>query len=798
MPEPLHSQLFDQGNWTDVEKWVWQKASNGEIADFNEKFNDQPELKPDTAEDWTAARLISNSFLESILVGPYKNSLPRRGLRIVGAWFTQKIDLSNARLITELWLDKCRFEQSVNFYSMRTDDFISIVKSFFVADLNLNYFIADGTLNLKGIKVRGDLSMSYLTIAKNLFLNDGAECANVHLQTSRIGGDLNLQGVKISGTIDMSGIYISGDLQMQDSPEHSNILLVGAKVDGQVIFSRSAAKDTVDMDGIVIGSDLFIRQSTFSEDLNLTGAKIGGQVVLNSSIIHGQLDLDGISVGSDVMIREGAELTGIDLTSAQIKGQLDLSKIKISGELDASGLIVDSDLLLTDSNLYKELTLSGAIIGGDLILEDSKVEGNLNMNNLEMKGRLTMRGITTMKDINLRTTQVQGPASFYKCDIGNSLILERFSTSISLFIQQTNTVNVDIRNARIGDQLEIAGSKLTGPLSMNYLNVKNQFKLINSSEFSDVLMIGGTVGGQCDLINIKVNGSFDMQSVAIDGNFYIRNNYFGNKFSLIDSDIERSVMISGNTLIYVDLGGSSVKAELQIGEKGMGNDWKKDAFLNLRNAKTNILSDGGPDSWPKNLNLDGFTYSGLGQGARGEGDENNIALRKYPWFKKWLAREVPFSAQPYFQLASLLDRLGHGEMANSILYASKERERKKAWEKKLLPKWFGFSLLNITIGYGYGGRYFRSLIWVLGFVLIGIYVVGTVDYGAMYRASLLDRIGFSVDKLIPVIELNDKYKLDFDGWQLGYFYVHKIIGFLLTSFVIAGFSGITKKSSPAD
>jgi len=42
---------------------------------------------------------------------------------------------------------------------------------------------------------------------------------------------------------------------------------------------------------------------------------------------------------------------------------------------------------------------------------------------------------------------------------------------------------------------------------------------------------------------------------------------------------------------------------------------------------------------------------------------------------------------------------------------------------------------------------------------------GTVDMGEMQDAGLPDRIGFSLDLLLPVIELNDKYKIDFDGWQ---------------------------------
>jgi hypothetical protein len=76
---------------------------------------------------------------------------------------------------------------------------------------------------------------------------------------------------------------------------------------------------------------------------------------------------------------------------------------------------------------------------------------------------------------------------------------------------------------------------------------------------------------------------------------------------------------------------------------------------------------------------------------------------------------------------------------------------------------------------------------------LGVLIVGTVDTGKMESACILDRIGFSLDLLLPVIQFNDKYKIDFGGWQEIYFYFHKVMGFVLSSFVVAGLSGITKK-----
>ena len=37
------------------------------------------------------------------------------------------------------------------------------------------------------------------------------------------------------------------------------------------------------------------------------------------------------------------------------------------------------------------------------------------------------------------------------------------------------------------------------------------------------------------------------------------------------------------------------------------------------------------------------------------------------------------------------------------------------------------------------------------------------------------------------------YKIDFIGWQKMYFYFQEIMGFIWSSFVVAGLAGITKK-----
>jgi len=54
-------------------------------------------------------------------------------------------------------------------------------------------------------------------------------------------------------------------------------------------------------------------------------------------------------------------------------------------------------------------------------------------------------------------------------------------------------------------------------------------------------------------------------------------------------------------------------------------------------------------------------------------------------------------------------------------------------------------------------------------------------------------MAYSIDMLLPIIELDKShYDISLEGWVRVYFYVHKIFGYVLALFLIAGLSGLTK------
>ncbi len=61
--------------------------------------------------------------------------------------------------------------------------------------------------------------------------------------------------------------------------------------------------------------------------------------------------------------------------------------------------------------------------------------------------------------------------------------------------------------------------------------------------------------------------------------------------------------------------------------------------------------------------------------------------------------------------------------------------------------------------------------------------------------SLPDKLFYSLDELLPIVELNKKHgDVNITGWAKYYFYIHKISGWVLGSFLVAGLAGLDPRN----
>jgi hypothetical protein len=204
-------QTVPLDRWTPQEKWVWKQLCEGEIADFNKMGVYGGELDPKKPEDWPDSRILTPVFLETILLHePYRGALTHYGVRIIGAWFREPLDLSNAILDHQLWLHASRFDKDVVLVSLKTD-----------------YMIF-----LRNSKFDGVLDMSLMEVGSSLLMSDGAEFKEVYLVGAKIWGQISMIGSKFTGELDMNSMEVGGSLFMRGGAEFKEVDLGGARIGG--------------------------------------------------------------------------------------------------------------------------------------------------------------------------------------------------------------------------------------------------------------------------------------------------------------------------------------------------------------------------------------------------------------------------------------------------------------------------------------------------------------------------------------------------------------------------------------
>jgi hypothetical protein len=346
-------------------------------------------------------------------------------------------------------------------------------------------------------------------------------------------------------------------------------------------------------------------------------------------------------------------------------------------------------------------------------------------------------------------------------------------------------------------------------------------------------MSGSTFEQKVDLNSAKVGGpAFFREGATFKGEVKLTAASIGSILdmsrSTFEGDVDLETASIGSNLDFsaasfagrVELTGSQVIGELRLGSsRHSPTRWEQAALLVLRNTHAGALQDWWQDSsdnsWPKVLELEGFTFDRLG-GLYGEGKAADMMVRPSECYVEWLGKDSRFSPQPYEHLASWFRRAGEPGKANDILYAARERRRRLALsavddhghpKDREVLKGVGLWMLRSTIGYGLGNGYFRVLRWVGGLTLLGMFVLIAAGQLWCSPARWPPLFFASLDQLLPIITLNKAHDALIFGdssanppvkpqpcWIQYYFYVHMIVGWVLGSFIVAGLAGLTQRN----
>ena len=170
----------------------------------------------------------------------------------------------------------------------------------------------------------------------------------------------------------------------------------------------------------------------------------------------------------------------------------------------------------------------------------------------------------------------------------------------------------------------------------------------------------------------------------------------------------------------------------------------------------------------------------------------------FPGYIAWLQRDERFDPQSYQHLAAVLTAGGQSGKANEVLYAARQQERLQAVAAGETRHAGMLWTLEHGIGYGIGDYSFRVFRTVALFLLAGVLVLACAPKAR--DKGLIWMTGASLSHLLPFVDLNPEFKEFFNdpgrdrlkGWQLAYFAVHAMIGFVLGGVVIAAIGGLTQ------
>ena len=515
--------------------------------------------------------------------------------------------------------------------------------------------------------------------------------------------------------------------------------------------------EMIDLAGAELRHPLLLNRSLLERGANLEELRTAHRIAFDGSRVAGALNMAGIHIDGTLSMTEGAVFDSINLISGEVGEQIRLGGSKVLGTLNMDSLRVHKGLFMREQAEFAEIVLRGARVDDDVDLSGSKITGKLVMAGIRVGRNLYMyprrgRDPTTGRDWNQ-------PAEF---------------------------AAVDLLGAQVGEQIDLSGSRITGLLTMERLRGEGNLLMGNGASFADVKLNGAHISGLISLEGSKVGGRLSMESLRVDGPVFLWNGAeFMGPINLLFGKIGGLELSNGRFHGEVNLTGTEIAAQLGLGTATSKSiHWDETSTLILRNASADALQDADVETcWPVILDLTGFKYRNLG------GFDKTAAVpmanRSADWFEHWLAKQSHYSPQPYEQLAAVLRGQGRPDVADEVLYASRERERLEASSGST---YVWQTALKLVVGYGY--RVWLTFFWFAALLVIGAAVQWTRPGAPKHDVRRL--LVYSFEMLLPVVRFRGQTR-DFPfGWQEVYFHVHGLVGIALTGFLGAGLAGLTR------
>jgi hypothetical protein len=551
----------------------------------------------------------------------------------------------------------------------------------------------------------------------------------------RLDGILDLAGSRVAGCVWLEHARVSGQLSMAGSRAGDGTAAVaaaGLSVDGGVDCSRLDARGRVSLRG-----------ATLAGAVDLTGARIaapgGRALVLSYATIGGKLDCWGMAVDGETRAPNCQVAAHVTMSAARLSNPggvaLFAGGLRVGGgAFFTDGFSARGEFRLIGAQLAANLTIAGSTFDnpGDVAVNlERAVSGTVLGDDLTCRGRLSMTGARVSGDVSLARAVIEAGQGAIAVNA------ERAQVDGTLVLQEAKALGeVNLRSIRVGERLLLQRAELRNP-------AHTAGRLSRARVTSDMFCDGLSVAGRLRLAGTVIGGALNLQQVEL-----------------------------------ASPGGSALDGkDLQAKELLLRPAVPVDGEVDLSNAVIGVLRDD-PASWPARLRLDGLTYQAL--------EPLLPAGRRL----QWLARDPDgYLPQPYEQLAAYYAALGQPGQGRDVLYA---RERAQRHGKGRAARAWG-ALQDVTVGYGYRPR--RALAWIALLLATGSAVFSAAPPPALQAGAAphFNGIIYTLDLLLPVVNLGQKYAFNPGGAEQWLSYLLIAAGWTLATTVAAGAARVLQR-----
>jgi hypothetical protein len=430
------------------------------------------------------------------------------------------------------------------------------------------------------------------------------------------------------------------------------------------------------------------------------------------------------------------------------------------------------------------IRISGAIID-KLMLDNIAVDERFECQQCDFEGGVRLLYVRPKWFIDLTGSNIIGPTD-QKCtederDYRGILNLGGLSSDGSVILNNvTADCGITLDGAKIKENLILQGSEAL-KLESKEAQIDGRVT-IEHSRFVNLSLDKARIGR---LAIADLNGLYEDETK-------------GAEVSLDGASIDRDLELQGGLIKSVSASNMTVGGKFSIGDLRRKNkagkieahplacEGKGPCVITMHNSKVAGLEV--QDGLAAKFNVIGLTYKSFALRNPANGEEIDPNADDQQRYVKWLSSsEKPgtHSPQPYLQLASVFKVAGLDDQADRIHIW----ERDAAWHQ---ANWISMPWEALKWGLiGYGYRKWLAFVWIGVFLILGWIVVRRSKVARKHHFGFT----YSFDMLLPIVRLREvHYTTELELPYRGYFYFHRIIGYLLGLLLLAALGGLTNVS----